>query len=48
MNSPHISIDQLGRIHIAYANGHPPLLVARYLRLAPMTVIAEYVRLDTI
>ena len=37
---------QYGRIYQAWERALPPLAVARALRLAPSTVIAEYVRLD--
>ena len=37
---------QIERIRRYYLIGTAPLLVAKALRLAPSTVIAEYVRLD--
>lgn len=40
------STAQYGRIYEAWARALPPLAVARVLRLASSTVIAEYVRLD--
>ena len=33
-------------IYSAWSQGLPPLEVAKALRLVPMTVISEYVRLD--
>lgn len=40
------SQDQLSRIYDAWLLSFPPLEVATYLRLSPITVIREYVRLD--
>ena len=40
------SQDQLSRIYDAWLLSLPPLEVAAYLRLSPITVIREYVRLD--
>lgn len=37
---------QMSNIYQAWSRGLPPLAVAAELRLVPMTVIAEYVRLD--
>jgi hypothetical protein len=42
------SSEQMQRIYIAWSYGRPPLTVAKELRLAPLTVIREYVRLDDI
>jgi hypothetical protein len=42
------SPEQMQRIYLAWSHGQPPLQVAKALRLAPTTVIAEYVRLDDI
>jgi hypothetical protein len=42
------SPEQMQRIYLAWSYGRPPLTVAKELRLAPTTVIAEYVRLDGI
>ena len=40
------SVEQMDRIYSAWCGGLAPLQVAKALRLVPMTVIAEYVRLD--
>jgi hypothetical protein len=40
------SIEQMAYIYAAWNMSHPPLKVAKVLRLSPHTVIAEYVRLD--
>jgi hypothetical protein len=37
---------QMSNIYQAWCRGLPPLEVASELRLVPITVIAEYVRLD--
>lgn len=42
------SFEQMASIYSAWSHGHPPLLVAKALRLSPHTVIAEYVRLDAL
>lgn len=38
--------ETMADIYSAWQQGLPPLEVAKALRLAPSTVIAEYVRLD--
>lgn len=35
-------------IYSAWSRGLPPIEVAKTLRLAPLTVIREYVRLDSL
>lgn len=40
------SAEQMDRIYQAWQQSLPPLQVAKALRLVPLTVIAEYVRLD--
>jgi len=40
------SMEQYERIYQAWQQCLPPLYVARQLRLVPLTVISEYVRLD--
>lgn len=40
------SLDQMNHIYEAWRKSLPPLFVAQTLRLVPMTVIREYVRLD--
>lgn len=40
------SPEQYSHIHEAYLLSLPPLKVARALRLTPITVIKEYLRLD--
>ena len=37
---------QMARIQSAWSQAMPPLAVAAELRLVPLTVIREYVRLD--
>lgn len=37
---------QMSNIYQAWCRGLPPLEIAAELRLVPITVIAEYVRLD--
>lgn len=41
-----LSLNTLEQIAIAYRAGVGPLFVAKQLRLKPITVIREYVRLD--
>ena len=40
------SPEQMDRIYQAWQRGLGPVAVAKQLRLVPMTVIREYVRLD--
>jgi len=40
------SSEQMDRIYQAWQRGLPPIQVAEELRLVPLTVIREYVRLD--
>ena len=40
------SRSQMSNIYQAYRLGLSPLEAARVLRLAPITIIAEYLRLD--
>lgn len=40
------SPEQMANIYSAWCQALPPLQVAKALRLVPMTVITEYVRLD--
>lgn len=40
------SPEQIDRIYQAWQKGHAPTVVAKRLRLAMSTIIAEYVRLD--
>jgi hypothetical protein len=40
--------ETLAEIYSAWCQGFPPLQVAKALRLVPLTVITEYVRLDDI
>jgi hypothetical protein len=40
------SAEQMDRIYLAWQQGLPPTEVAKRLRLVPLTVIREYVRLD--
>ena len=42
------SAHQMSNIYQAYRQGLSPLAAASLLRLVPATVIAEYVRLDSI
>lgn len=41
-----LSPNTRAEIYSAWSRGLPPLEVAKALRLAPLTVIREYVRLD--
>lgn len=40
------SVETMGHIYSAWCQALPPLQVAKALRLVPMTVLKEYVRLD--
>jgi hypothetical protein len=40
------SAEQMDHIYQAWRNGMPPITTAQRLRLVPLTVIREYVRLD--
>lgn len=42
------TVDQYARIYNAWQQSLPALQVAKRLRLVPVTVIAEYVRLDEV
>lgn len=46
MSIAQCSVDTKAEIYSAWCQGLPPLEVAKALRLVPMTVITEYVRLD--
>jgi hypothetical protein len=40
------SAEQMDRIYQAWRDGLPPITTAQELRLVPLTVIREFVRLD--
>lgn len=42
------SLQQMADIYSAWTQFLPPLEVAKTLRLAPLTVIREYIRLDNV
>lgn len=42
------SLEQYSRIYQGWSKSLSPLSLARTLRLVPATVIAEYIRLDSI
>lgn len=46
MSRAQLSADTLADIYSAWCQAMPPLQVAKALRLVPLTVITEYVRLD--
>lgn len=48
MSAAQCSPETLADIYSAWCQGFPPLQVAKALRLAPATVISEYVRLDDV
>ena len=46
MSIQQCSAETKAEIYSAWCQGFPPLQVAKALRLVPITVITEYVRLD--
>jgi hypothetical protein len=46
MSIQQCSAETKAEIYSAWCQGFPPLEVAKALRLVPITVITEYVRLD--
>jgi hypothetical protein len=46
MSAAQLTAQTRADIYSAWCQGLPPLQVAKALRLVPMTVISEYVRLD--
>jgi hypothetical protein len=47
-NTSLLSVETKAEIYSAYVQGLPPSTVAKTLRLAMATVIAEYLRLDSL